>query len=335
MSLLRVENLSVTFKTAQGDIKAVQDVSFNLDKGKTVGLVGESGSGKSTIANAIIGIVENPEGKISFRGQNIIGLSSKDRKKLKREVSMVFQDPMASLDPRRTIAQSIMEPVEVHGLYRGKRKKRLQELMEMVGLSESFAKRYPRQLSGGQRQRACIARALASDPDLVILDEATASLDVSVQASILNLLKEIQQQRGLGYLFISHDLNVVNYMSDDVMVLYLGKTMETMPAEDLFVGNKLHFGKSAHPYTHALLSSVPDEDPNDPPTSRIMLEGDLPSPAKPPSGCVFRTRCPLASEICAAEVPKPKTLSAGHVVNCHKHEQAAKQDYFDQDLNRG
>lgn len=335
MSLLRVENLSVTFKTAQGDIKAVQDVSFNLEKGKTVGLVGESGSGKSTIANAIIGIVENPEGKISFRGQNIIGLSSKDRKKLKREVSMVFQDPMASLDPRRTIAQSIMEPVEVHGLYRGKRKKRLQELMEMVGLSESFAKRYPRQLSGGQRQRACIARALASDPDLVILDEATASLDVSVQASILNLLKEIQQQRGLSYLFISHDLNVVNYMSDDVMVLYLGKTMETMPAEDLFTGNKLHFGKSAHPYTHALLSAVPDEDPNDPPTSRIMLEGDLPSPANPPSGCVFRTRCPLASEICAAEVPKPKTLSVGHVVSCHKHEQAAQQDYFDQDLNRG
>lgn len=335
MSLLRVENLSVTFKTTQGDIKAVQDVSFNLEKGKTVGLVGESGSGKSTIANAIIGIVENPEGKISFRGQNIIGLSSKDRKKLKREVSMVFQDPMASLDPRRTIAQSIMEPVEVHGLYRGKRKRRLKELMEMVGLSESFAKRYPRQLSGGQRQRACIARALASDPDLVILDEATASLDVSVQASILNLLKEIQQQRGLSYLFISHDLNVVNYMSDDVMVLYLGKTMETMPAEDLFTGNRLHFGKSAHPYTHALLSAVPDEDPNDPPTSRIMLEGDLPSPANPPSGCVFRTRCPLASEICAAEVPKPKTLSVGHVVSCHKHEQAAQQDYFDQDLNRG
>jgi oligopeptide/dipeptide ABC transporter ATP-binding protein len=328
MSLLRVENLSVTFKTSQGEIKAVQDVSFKLEKGKTMGLVGESGSGKSTIANAIIGIVENPHGKISFRGQNTIGLSGKDKKKLKREVSMVFQDPMASLDPRRTIAQSIMEPVEVHGLYRGNRKKRLKELMEMVGLSESFASRYPRQLSGGQRQRACIARALASDPDLVILDEATASLDVSVQASILNLLKEIQQQRGLSYLFISHDLNVVNYMSDEVMVLYLGKTMETMPAKDLFTGNKMHFGKSAHPYTHALLSAVPDEDPNDPPTSRIMLEGDLPSPANPPSGCVFRTRCPLASEICAEEVPRPIRLSEDHLVSCHHFEKAAEQEYF-------
>ncbi len=329
MSLLEVNNLSVTFKTAQGEIRAVQDVSFSLEKGKTIGLVGESGSGKSTIANAIIGIVENPEGEISFRGDKIVGLQGKKRKALKKDVSMVFQDPMASLDPRRTIAQSIMEPVEVHRLYRGKRKKRLKELLEMVGLDESFGKRFPRQLSGGQRQRACIARALASDPELVILDEATASLDVSVQASILNLLKKIQQERGLSYLFISHDLAVVNYMSDEVMVLYLGKTMESMPAADLFTGEKLYFGKSSHPYTHALLSAVPDEDPNDPPTTRIMLEGDLPSPANPPSGCVFRTRCPLATEVCAEKIPEAVKLGPDHVVSCHHHEQAAKQIYFE------
>lgn len=328
MSLLAVANLTVTFKTPQGEIKAVQDVSFELEKGRTIGLVGESGSGKSTIANAIVGVVEKPLGKISFRGESVLGLTGKKKKKLKREVAMVFQDPMASLDPRRTIAQSIMEPIEVHGLYRGKRKKRLQELLEMVGLNESFADRYPRQLSGGQRQRVCIARALASDPDLIVLDEATASLDVSVQASILNLLRKLQQERGLSYLFISHDLAVVNYMSDRVMVLYLGKTMELMPAADLFTGDKFHFGKSAHPYTHALVSAIPDENPNDPPTSRIMLEGDLPSPASPPSGCVFRTRCMLATAICASEEPPRVEISPDHQLFCHHHEQAAKQQYF-------
>ena len=328
MSLLSVKGLSVTFKTPQEQIKAVQNVTFELEKGQTLGLVGESGSGKSTIANAIIGVNEDLEGEIQFRGESVIGVRGREKKNLKRNVSMVFQDPMAALDPRRTIAQSVMEPIEVHGLYRGNRKKRLSELLEMVGLSESFSDRYPRQLSGGQRQRVCIARALASDPELIILDEATASLDVSVQASILNLLKQLQQERGLSYLFISHDLAVVNYMADKVLVLYLGKIMEMIPARELFTGSKTSFGESAHPYTHALVSAIPDESPNDPRTSRIMLEGDLPSPANPPSGCVFRTRCPLATKICAQVEPAKVSLNQQHQVFCHHHLEASKQRYF-------
>ena len=315
--LLEVKNLSVNFKTKAGTIAAVRDVSFELGKGKTLGLVGESGSGKSTIANAVIGIVAS-QGDIEFDGVSVPDAKGQKRQELKRRIAMVFQDPMASLDPRRTIGSSVSEPMEVHGLYRGKREQRLEELLVMVGLDASFAKRFPRQLSGGQRQRACIARALASDPDLIILDEATASLDVSVQAQILNLLKNLQKERQISYLFISHDLAVVNHMSDDVMVLYLGRTMEQVSNAELFAEGSEVSHNAKHPYTRSLLSAIPPVDVTDAPTQRIVLVGDLPSPASPPSGCVFRTRCPIASSICTDRIPDLERISGTHRSACHR-----------------
>lgn len=318
--LLSASGLTVTFKTKHGPIYAVNDVSFDLEAGKTLGLVGESGSGKSTIANAVIGLVGS-SGEVVFDGISVREAKGSKRQELRRRIAMVFQDPMASLDPRRTIGSSVSEPIEVHGLHRSNRSERLNELLEMVGLDSSFAQRYPRQLSGGQRQRACIARALASDPDLIILDEATASLDVSVQAQILNLLKRLQRERGISYLFISHDLAVVNHMSDQVMVLYLGKTMELVSNAELFAegGDVAH--NARHPYTRSLLSAVPPVDVTDAPTQRIVLIGDLPSPADPPSGCVFRTRCPIATELCSTQQPGMLQLSPNHASACHRVEE--------------
>jgi len=316
-ALLSVRDLRVTFNSVGGEIFAVSGVSFDLKKSQTLGLVGESGSGKSTIANAVIGIVKS-SGSIEFDSVSVPEARGKARRQLKRRIAMVFQDPMASLDPRRTIGSSINEPMAVHSLYRGKRKARIEELLEMVGLDASFASRYPRQLSGGQRQRACIARALASDPDLIILDEATASLDVSVQAQILNLLKRLQKEQGVSYLFISHDLAVVNHMSDQVMVLYLGKQMELISNKELFAEGGEVTHNSKHPYTRSLLSAVPPADVTDAPTQRIVLVGDLPSPASPPSGCVFRTRCPIATAICGEREPEPVAITPTHSSSCHR-----------------
>lgn len=316
-SLISAANLTVTFKTPYGPVFAVDGVSFELGAGKTLGIVGESGSGKSTIANAIVSLVES-SGDVVFDDIFVRSAKGKQRKELHRRIAMVYQDPMASLDPRRTIGSSILEPMEVHRLYRGKRAERLAELLEMVGLDSSLASRYPRQLSGGQRQRACIARALASDPDLIILDEATASLDVSVQAQILNLLKRLQRENGISYLFISHDLAVVNHMSDQIIVLYLGKTMELVSNSELFAEGGDISHNSRHPYTRSLLSAVPPVDVTDAPTQRIVLVGDLPSPANPPSGCVFRTRCPIASNLCVEEKPTMVHLSTTHISACHR-----------------
>ena len=315
--LISAANLTVTFRTPHGPIFAVDGVSFELGTGKTLGIVGESGSGKSTIANAIVSLVES-SGDVVFDGILVRSAKRKQRKELHRRIAMVYQDPLASLDPRRTIGASILEPMEVHRLYRGKRAERLAELLEMVGLDLTLASRYPRQLSGGQRQRACIARALASDPDLIILDEATASLDVSVQAQILNLLKRLQREKGISYLFISHDLAVVNHMSDQIIVLYLGKTMELVSNSELFAEGGDISQNARHPYTRSLLSAVPPVDVTDAPTQRIVLVGDLPSPANPPSGCVFRTRCPIASNPCAEEKPPMVQLSTTHISACHR-----------------
>lgn len=316
-NLLKVRDLGVTFDTSAGSIFAVSGVNFDLAKGSTLGLVGESGSGKSTIANAIVGIVQST-GSIEFDSVEVKTAKGGKRRELKRRMAMVFQDPMASLDPRRTIGSSVAEPMAVHRLYTNNRKGRINELLEMVGLDASFAARYPRQLSGGQRQRACIARALASDPDLIIFDEATASLDVSVQAQILNLLKRLQAEQGVSYLFISHDLAVVNHMSDQVMVLYLGKTMEQVSNSELFAEGSDVTINAKHPYTRSLLSAVPPAHISDTPTQRIILSGDLPSPANPPTGCVFSTRCPIATSMCSEASPKPVAISPTHHSYCHR-----------------
>ena len=319
-ALLEVTGLGVTFPVRAKDGKkaelhAVDDVSFAIGRGETVGLVGESGSGKSTIGNAVLGLVPTSAGTIALDGETVIEAGSKLRgaaaKTLRRRVAMVFQDPLAALNPRITVARSVAEPLEIHGLgARGGHRARVAELMDLVGLPPHFMDRYPHELSGGQRQRVCIARALAAEPELVILDEATASLDVSVQAQIMNLLRRLQRELGLSYLFISHDLATVEHMSDRVLVLYLGRLMEHAPRERLYAA-------PGHPYTQALMSAVPKDDPREERArERIILEGDIPSPVDPPSGCVFRTRCPLAIEECAAERPAPRRMASGHEAWC-------------------
>ena len=349
--LLDVRNLDVVFRVP-GDsatlrrplpkplhVRAVVNVNLQLEKGETLGLVGESGSGKSTIAQAIMQLVEIDGGSIHLDGIDLTAARGTALRTLRRRIAMVHQDPFASLNPRRTIAESIREPMEVHGLRRGTRRDRVFELLEMVGLDARFADRYPRQLSGGQRQRVCIARALASDPEIVILDEATASLDVSVQAQILNLLRRLQRDHGLAYLFIAHDLAVVEHMSDRVMVLYLGRAMEVADRDSLFieapaagerdavataqVRGTPHVRGTAHPYTAALLSAIPPSDPlAEGVVGRMVLSGDVPSPLAPPSGCVFRTRCPIAVDECAEVVPPSVEVAPGHESWCLRVEEA-------------
>lgn len=324
--LLEVTNLHVHFPISLTDLSlrsllkrergerpvvhAVEDVSFQIAAGQTLGLVGESGSGKSTIGNAIMRLVEPTSGRIVLDGLDVSAARGAELKAVRRRVSMVFQDPLASLDPRRTIRDALVDPLEIHGLHAGNRRARIAELMELVGLPQRFLGRYPHQLSGGQRQRVCIARALAVEPKLIILDEATASLDVSVQAQVMNLLKRLQSELGLSYLFIAHDLAAVEYMSHQVLVLYLGRVMERAGREDVY-------GATAHPYTTALMSAIPKLDPvEERNRARIVLSGDVPSPVNPPSGCVFRTRCPVVMDECADQVPPLVVVSEGHESAC-------------------
>ena len=290
--LLSVRDLSVRFpvRGARGRqwLQAVQDVSFDIGRGETVGLVGESGSGKSTIGNALLRLVPAHGGDVRLGGIDVLAAGRREITEVRRRMAMVFQDPMAALDPRSTVAESIAEPLKIHRMRPdGGRRGRVTELMELVGLQARFLDRFPHELSGGQRQRVCIARSLAADPDLLILDEATASLDVSVQSQIMNLLRQLQDEMGLSYLFISHDLASVEHMSDRVLVLSLGRLMEHSPRESLYAD-------PGHPYTQALISAIPLEDPvAERSRRRVILEGDIPSPVDPPSGCVFRTRCPI------------------------------------------
>ncbi len=325
--LLRVEGLQVRFPVRNanariGDllrrkgpvltqwVHAVENVSFSVGRGETLGLVGESGSGKSTIGNAIMRLVPAASGSVTLNGEDLLGAKGARLRALRRRVAMVFQDPLASLDPRRPIDESIADPLHIHGLHRGRTTERVAELLNLVGLPQRFIGRYPHELSGGQRQRVCIARALACEPDLIILDEATASLDVSVQAQVMNLLKRLQRELGLSFIFIAHDLAVVEYMSDRVMVLYLGRTMEVAAREALYAG-------PAHPYTRALMSAIPAEDPiAERNRTRILLTGDVPSPLNPPSGCVFRTRCPHAIDACAEVVPPMEPVGEQHTAAC-------------------
>lgn len=314
--LLDVQNLSVRFPGPREGrrrswVRAVEDVSFGIEKGRTLGLVGESGSGKTTIGNALTGLVEPASGTVHLDGEDVLAARGARARELRRRIAMVFQDPYSSLDPRRTIGATVREPMDVHRMRSGRaeRDRRVAELLELVGLAGEISGRYPHELSGGQRQRVSIARALAADPELIVLDEATASLDVSVQAQIMNLLRRLQDELGLTYLFISHDLAAVEHMSHRVVVMYLGRLMESGGGDDLYA-------RPAHPYTQALMSAVPDADPDvERGRERILLSGDPPSPLDPPSGCVFRTRCPLAAARCAEPVG-PVTVAEGHTAWC-------------------
>ncbi|RBP03325.1 ABC transporter ATP-binding protein [Rossellomorea aquimaris] len=315
--LLRVKNLKKHFPITGGilgrpvsSVKAVDGVSFTVNKGETLGIVGESGCGKSTTGRMLMRLIDPSEGKVTFEDRELTSLSNSEMRKIRREMQMVFQDPFASLNPRHTVEKILEEPLKVHGMGSAKeRKKRVHELLNIVGLSSYHAKRYPHQFSGGQRQRIGIARALMTKPKLIIADEPVSALDVSIQSQVLNLMQDLQKEFGLTYIFIAHDLGVVRHISDRVGVMYLGKMVELSNSETLYE-NPLH------PYTEALLSAVPVPDP-DFKRETILLQGDIPSPSNPPSGCTFHTRCPHATEICKQKVPEFKEHQPGHYVACH------------------
>jgi oligopeptide/dipeptide ABC transporter ATP-binding protein len=300
-----------------GVLRAVDGVDLDIRRGETLGLVGESGCGKSTLGNALLRLVPPTGGTVTFDGTDVTALDRRGLRELRRRAGMVFQDPFASLDPRRTVGQTVAEPLEVHGLHGGRRERaqRVGELLELVGLDPAVAGRYPHEFSGGQRQRVGIARALAGEPDFLVCDEAIASLDVSVQAQVLNLLRRLQRRLGLTLLFISHDLSAVRHISDRIAVMYLGRIVEVGPASAVGSAPQM-------PYTQALLSAVPVPHPAlERARRRIVLGGDVPSPTNVPSGCRFRTRCPHAFEPCPDVDPalQPVGSAPGHVAACHLH----------------
>ena len=310
--LLRAEHLVKEFPVRGGVVHAVSDVSFAIEKGETLGLVGESGCGKSTLGKLVLDLIPLTSGKVWFNGQDLSLLRGEALRTLRRGMQMIFQDPYASLDPRMSVGRIIMEPLNAHriGRDRAERKALVCDLMEQVGLRPEFYSRYPHQFSGGQRQRIGIARALALNPELIICDEPVSALDVSIQAQILNLLGDLQRQRGLTYLFISHDLNVVRYLSDRVMVMFLGQVCELSPTEALYTAPR-------HPYTRFLLEAVPQPDPFRRDENRALLTGEVSSPVNPPDGCRFHLRCPYADKRCGAEVPVLTELEPGHFCACH------------------
>jgi oligopeptide transport system ATP-binding protein len=316
--ILSVKDLKMHFPIFRGVIQrqvgavhAVDGISFDIRRGETLGLVGESGCGKSTTGRTILQLYKATAGSVLYNGSDLTKLKNEDMRKMRRHMQMIFQDPYASLNPRMTIRDIVGEPLLVHDVAKGNEiDKRVSELLELVRLNPAFASRYPHEFSGGQRQRVGVARALALQPELIICDEPISALDVSIQAQIVNLLEELQQKLNLTYLFIAHDLSMVRHISNRVAVMYLGVIVEIADKNDLYE-NPLH------PYTQALLSAVPIPDPNKEIRRRIILEGDVPSPVNPPSGCRFRTRCPLAAEICAEKRPEFREISPDHFVACH------------------
>lgn len=317
--LLSVEQLTMHFPIYKGVIrrqvgvvKAVDGVSFNIRRGETLALVGESGCGKSTTGRAILRLYDPTAGKVVFNGQDLVALKGEALRKVRPHIQMIFQDPQACLNPRMTVGSIIAEPLEEHGLFKkAAKQERVQELLKAVSLPPEFANRYPHAFSGGQRQRIGIARALALQPEFIVCDEPIAALDVSIQAQVVNLLQDLQEQLGLTYLFISHDLSMVRHIADRVAVMYLGKVVELASRDALYNTPK-------HPYTKALLSAIPIPNPVKEATRQhIILSGDVPSPSNPPAGCNFCTRCPAVTEICRREEPKWQEIELGHHVACH------------------
>lgn len=311
LPLVEVRNLVKHFPVEGSEdvVQAVDDVSFEIFAGETLGLVGESGCGKSTVGRCLLRLHEPTDGEILFEGEEIVGLKSDRMRELRREMQIIFQDPYASLNPRMSILSIVSEPLKIHKIAdKAGRRELVGELLGKVGLDPAYMHRYPHEFSGGQRQRIGIARALALNPKLIVCDEPVSALDVSVQAQVVNLLQDLQQEFGLTYLFISHGLSVVEHISDRVAVMYLGKIVEIAPATDLY-------SDALHPYTKALLSAIPVPDPTKK-RERIVLEGDVPTPIDPPSGCRFRTRCPLAIDECSREVPELREIRQGHFAAC-------------------
>lgn len=309
--ILEVRHLKKYFNTPKGTLHAVDDVNFTLERGKTLGIVGESGCGKSTTGRSILRLIEPTSGEVIFNGEDITKKNKEQMRLLRREMQLIFQDPYASLDPRKTVSEIIGEPLKLQKLIPDakKRQEKVHELMEVVGLADRLVNSYPHELDGGRRQRIGIARALAMEPTLIICDEPVSALDVSIQAQILNLMQDLQEQMGLTYIFITHDLSVVNHFADDIAVMYLGQLIEKAPSVKLF-------DKPTHPYTQALLSAIPVPSLKKR-RERIILKGEITSPINPKPGCRFAARCPYATDRCRSEEPKLVEIEKDHFVACH------------------
>ena len=311
-NILEVKHLKKYFKTARGTLHAVDDVSFTIEKGKTLGIVGESGCGKSTTGRAILRLLEPTDGQVIFNGQDITALSSSKMRQMRRDMQIIFQDPFSSLDPKKTVSQTIAEPIIENKILKDKKAidARVRELMVTVGLAERLVNAYPHELDGGRRQRIGIARALAMEPKFIVCDEPVSALDVSIQAQILNLLQELKEQMGLTFIFITHDLSVVNHFADEIAVMYLGQLIEKAPTEELF-------DHPVHPYTRALLSAIPIPEVGIERPERILLRGEISSPIDPPDECRFAKRCNYVCDQCHKSCPQLVEISEGHFVSCH------------------
>ena len=309
--LLQVKNLKKYFKTPAGSLHAVDDISFTLGAGKTLGIVGESGCGKSTLGRTVLGLIDATDGQVIFKGEDVTRAKGKQRKELRKQMQIIFQDPFSSLNPRMCVQELIADPLKTYHMYNSKAEmeKRVEELMDTVGLARRLAFSYPHELDGGRRQRIGVARALALNPDLIVCDEPVSALDVSIQAQILNLLQDLQEERGISYMFITHDLSVVKHISDDIMVMYVGVTVEKSPSDDLFAA-------PLHPYTKGLLSAIPVPNIHRK-QEQVIMEGEISSPIDPKPGCRFAKRCPYAKDKCSCETPVFEEVQPNHFVACH------------------